>query len=83
MARRAELIEESDADRPLTRGRLDASRCENPLCRDDHGTLVLAPYCHPRARVNIMYIKAEGVLEITCRECDAGVARVLVAWGPQ
>lgn len=70
--------------RPLTVEELDqtsAAGCENPACEDPDcgGTLFLTQKCHPGAGVFVGYEHGSSELEITCRACDAHIARVAVA----
>jgi hypothetical protein len=62
-----------------TRSMLNAAICDAPGCAHDHSVLWLCSGCHPTEGLNVAYEKANGVLTVTCRVCEALVARILVA----
>lgn len=68
----------------LTQGELNATGCNVPTCttHSEHvGDLWLHGRCHPSSGSRVRYEKASGEIEVTCRKCNALIARVLVAVG--
>jgi len=62
-----------------TQSTLNPRGCELPGCDHDHSTLYLCQQCHPKAGLDVLYVKANGTLEITCKKCDRFVALIQVA----
>lgn len=52
---------------------LREAQCSAPYCDHDHGDLVLAAKCHPRAGSLVLYKRAEHALDISCAECGAHI----------
>lgn len=66
---------------PLTRRELDHMKCGSPGCTAVHEPeIYLHQSCHTGKGVFVRY--TGGVLEIFCKICDKGVARIAVAEGP-
>jgi len=63
----------------LTKDDLDMSQCDAENCAHDHSRLYFVPICHPQAGIDACYIKATGLLELTCRQCDMLMCRIAVA----
>lgn len=61
----------------LTREDLDSLRCGMPDCTEEHGPLYLHGRCHVEAHTETRY--EDGAIVVTCYECGAEVARILVA----
>jgi hypothetical protein len=64
---------------PLTRKDLDAMRCGTPGCTCESEYIVLTQACHPEAGTQATYYKQAGMLQITCLDCEALIAEVVVA----
>jgi hypothetical protein len=62
-----------------TREMLDQQGCSVANCEHDHSVIGLYAVCHSQAGLNVQYVKAEGVLEISCKGCGQPVATVKVA----
>lgn len=55
---------------------LRVAQCGAPDCNHDHGDLMLAARCHPRAGTKVLYKREEHSLDITCAVCDAHVVEI-------
>jgi hypothetical protein len=64
---------------PLTQHELDAQRCAVPGCSHDSCELVLAARCHLGMATIVTYVKARGVLVVTCAVCQRVVTEISVA----
>lgn len=74
-AERVESDVEPPCSTPLTRSILERSSLRPvPL-------LSITPKCHPESGMKIWYDRSDGCAVLSCSECNAGVARLLLAAG--
>ena len=64
---------------PLTQVELDKIKCSDPTCKVIDHPIVLAPRCHPGRGQRVAYSAKDGVLQISCAECDKPICEVAVA----
>ena len=63
----------------LTQENLNEIPCETPDCTHEHDVVILYSTCHRSAAVRLAYIKAHGILEVTCNQCKKIITRIKVA----
>lgn len=69
---------------PLTAAVLDKMQCESPNCNHkDHPELYFTQHCHPGARLDARYVRAEHTLVLSCAHCELTVATLRVAQGDE
>ena len=66
---------------PLTRNVLDNAGCGTPDCDHDHSVLYVHSRCHTGAPFTAAYIKATGILKLTCAVCERPVGEYQIAQG--
>ena len=71
------MATQSNPRETLFRQDLDASKCMNPNCTDDHPIFITA-VCHIGSSVNACYIKEEGCLMFHCGVCNTFICCVQV-----
>ena len=64
-----------------TQKTMNVMGCGKLGCTHDHSKLFMTQKCHPGAGTDALYIKATGVLEIRCHECETPITEILVAVG--
>jgi hypothetical protein len=55
--------------------------CSDPNCTSKHPVLYMSPSCHEGAGLEAQYNKEDGVLTLSCQECDKVQGAFLIAPG--
>ena len=65
----------------LRQGDLDEMSCSTLGCTSEEDDIFyLHGSCHVGGRIEVVYVKASGVLVIGCKECGKNIASVAVAF---